>query len=58
MVLGRSVTQFLQWKQAEKLNRYETTLQRQLLILLNELRDMQARRKDGTRIEAAPSAPE
>jgi hypothetical protein len=46
LVLGRSLDAFLTTGVAGKLGRYETTLQRQLLALLSELRKMQARRTE------------
>lgn len=46
LVLGRSLDAFLAKGVAGKLGRYETTLQRQLLALLTDLRKMQAFRKE------------
>ncbi len=52
LVLGRSLDAFLAKGLADKLGRYETTLQRQLSALLSELRLMQALRRENVQSRA------
>jgi hypothetical protein len=58
LVSGDAVEIFLHKDLTGKLGRYETTLQRQLMTLLKELRDMQGRRRDATKDQEALPAPE